>query len=68
VRGRTSWRAANASICRVTSAEDVLKLVISMALTWSAASLTHYGAEDAEADLERHRQALSLAVSRILRP
>jgi hypothetical protein len=46
----------------------VLKLVISMALTWSAASLTHYGAEDAEADLERHRQALSLAVSRILRP
>ncbi|MFG1608379.1 TetR/AcrR family transcriptional regulator [Actinoplanes sp. NPDC049265] len=56
------------AVTAAIAAEDILKLTVSMALTWSAASLTHYGAEDTEADRQRHREALSLAVSRLLNP
>ncbi|GAA4606076.1 TetR family transcriptional regulator [Actinoallomurus liliacearum] len=49
--------------------QDVLALVIAMALTWSCAGLSYVATpDDSPADHERRRQALSMAVSRAFAP
>ncbi|MFD3730325.1 hypothetical protein [Streptomyces sp. NPDC058632] len=50
-------------------AQDVRSLVISLAMTWSPASLTYTGAtDDPDAGHQRHRDSLATAVHRALGP